>query len=148
VQYCADDDNNYYYNDYSVDCPDGYRTCTEGNSYWCCDRSSKYDRCGDDVGVCKTNTSKKTKKTVGAVVIAISIIIPLAIIAGIIACCFCCVGCPGYKCMHPDNKQGQHNAVPTAAPGVVVVQSRPPDGAPTVVQGVVMKEEPQSNTSV
>ena len=149
TQLCATDDDGGSFVDDNFfddsDCRSGYRTCRKDGYVWCCDRSSRTDRCGDSVGVCKSNTSKKTKKTITGVLIAVIVVIVLAIVGGILACCFCCTGCPGYTCVHGDpNKPAAqaHTAVPTAAPGVVVVHRQVQE--PTIVQGVVVKESAPS----
>lgn len=110
-QFCTNDD---YQHD---DCPDGYRTCSTDSLTWCCDRSSRFDQCGDE-GFCKSNTSKKSKKTAVAVVVTIVVVVIVGVIGGILACCFLCAGCPGAQCLEQNRRTPPvrivHEPAPTA----------------------------------
>jgi len=120
-------------------CEEGERTCEKDDWVWCCDRSSKYDRCGDDVGECKQNASKKTRRTARIVVITVIVVLVVAgILGGILGCCCCCETCPIAKKRKEEREARRERDARIAGPPVrippqqqvVAVEMVPVAGAP------------------
>jgi len=125
------DDDDFGEDDCEYDNP---RVCEADGWYWCCDRDSRFSKCGDSYGFCGSGgVSKKTAKGIAMGIIVAIVVVVVVVIAAIVACCVCCKRRRGETAAAAAARRA-----PSAPPAPSVVQEAPPQQHLPVVMGQVV----------